>query len=141
MSCEQYHPLLYKNMTPREFSEDFKKWNPTRRHYFFKELSREYKKQSKEDKKGNKPQLSANLEELATTIYLTTIFIKKEENQDTDIEDIKTEAKMFGNTTYFYQLECFKQMKKELPDTIETTIKAMNKVCGSCKKHMMNPYA
>lgn len=139
MSCEK-HPLLYDNKNPNEFANEFKTWSVNKKHYFFKELNKEYKRESEEDKKGNKPQLSANLEQLATTTYLTSKFLQKETDANLNIKQIESEAKKFVHTNYFYQQECFKQIKKELPTIFETTIKAMNGVCNKCKKHMHNPY-
>lgn len=71
-------------------------------------------------------------------------------------------AKEFGNTNYFYQQECFKELSEEykrqskgdkekgrnklfsglenLSASVYLVIKSIENVCDICKKYMKNPY-
>ncbi|MFH1503180.1 MAG: hypothetical protein ABIE36_00800 [Candidatus Diapherotrites archaeon] len=69
------HPIHFKELTPKEFAKEFGNTNYFYQRECFKELSREYKKQSKEDKKrGN---LSSGLERLSIALYLVVKTIEE----------------------------------------------------------------
>lgn len=155
MSCER-HPLTYGGLNPEDFSKFFNLTVKNYKHEFLEELTEEYKRQSEQDKKGNRPQLASKLENLATAIYLTSKYTintnEKNSNKDSNTNNntnndnnyLNTKSKelatTFGNTNYFYQMECFKLIKEELPKPFELAIKAMNKVCKVCEKYMHDPY-
>lgn len=140
MECEK-HPNKYRNKTPQEFTDEYLNWSEKQKKEFYLELTKEYTKQSINDKKLNHPKLSKNLETLATTTYLTSIFIEAENNKINQNENIEKIAQDFGNTNYYYQQEVFKKLKTHNPKIFETTIKAITKVCNTCKKYLKNPYA
>ncbi len=139
MSCEK-HPSKYNGYSPKEFSDEFKTWSENYIKKFFEGTIQEYKREGEDDKKNNKMQLSSNLENLATSIYLTNKFIQENDEGKTPVTNPEDLAKGFVYTNYFYQREVFTMIKEDMPQIFETAIKAIKKVCKSCEKHMENPY-
>jgi len=134
MNREKY-PTTYKESNIEKFKQEFKTWSSNYIINFFEELNKEYAKKSRNDKKREHQRLSSNLENLATSLYLTSRHIEKKEGTLPKIKP-KDLAKEFVNTNYFYQEETFNALSQDLPRIFQTTLKTINEVCKSYKKKL-----
>lgn len=148
--CDK-HPIEFMGMSPRDFTKEFCSTNYAYWKEFFKELNKEYLRQSEGDaerpslknESEKRVQLPRGLSELAKSCDTVAGFIDtkygeyKESLRNLNPENL---ARGFGFTNYFYQREVFKIMKKEMPISFILISKSIDDVCNSCKNFMKNPY-
>lgn len=148
--CDK-HPTDFLGMNPREFVKGIVSTNYVYQKEFFRELNREYKRQSDSDaerdslknKCEKRVQLSSGLECLAISCDTVAGFIDEkygEYNESVKNLNPSKLAEEFGYTNYFYQQKCFELMKNKMPYSFILVIENANKVCKACENYMKNPF-
>ncbi len=139
--CDE-HPNKFINLNSEEFSKEILLANDNYLREFFSELSNEYKIQSIGDFRRGRKRLFQGLDSLSTAFYI----ISKERNYGCGGEgnflnlDPEESARAFGFTNYFYQRECFRLIKNEMPRNFDSVLKSIDLVCNACEGKLKNNF-
>lgn len=111
------HPADFLGLNPEEFSEKVSNKNGLYIKSFAYELNRVYKKQAAGDRKRGRLQLSSGLDNLSTAFYMVYLELDKEKRRNELFMGLGPQkaSEIFGSTNYFYQRECFKELKDKMP--------------------------
>ena len=140
--CDK-HSINFTGMMPREFVKEFIMTNYSYQKESFRELNKEYKRQSIGDGKRGRPKLSGSLKNLSTACYLFSKKIDKDSGEYKEsLKNLnpKKLAETFGYTNYFFQKKCFELMKNKMPLSFILISKSIDDVCNSCKNYLKNPF-